>query len=162
VGRACRPSRSGSSPESGETDLGRCSSHAIRSCSAAAWTYGPQYERRNLKTGGMGWNIMESWHQPWVKEGKSNAHPLLVSRSATFLLLAFTVHQAAWLGQVGGILHTSSRQWRPLLRKTATSQMCFSAARLSFRHGDGTAADGRANTNRSWRDLGVSVGIGYG
>jgi hypothetical protein len=44
----------------------------------------------------------------------------------------------------------------------ASSQMCFSAARLSFRHGDGTAANRGANTNRSWRDVGVGVGVGYG
>jgi hypothetical protein len=75
VGQACKPSRSGPSPQSGEVELGQCSSHRIRSCSAAAWTCGPQYENKNLKTGGMGSNIIGSWRQPWVKEGKSNAHP---------------------------------------------------------------------------------------
>jgi hypothetical protein len=75
VGRACKLSRSGPSPQSGEIELGQCSSHLIKSCSAAAWTCGPQYERRNLKTSGTGSNIIGHWRQPWIKEGKFNAHP---------------------------------------------------------------------------------------
>jgi hypothetical protein len=42
----------------------------------------------------------------------------------------------------------------------AASQMCFSAARLPFGHKDSTAVDRGANTNRSWRNVGVGVGVG--